>query len=71
MTTFSKGVNILKKMVTLYADEGKVLTNGEIYATTMSLAKGSDGEEFYEITREEYEKILKEQERKEREANAE
>lgn len=52
----------MKKMVTLYADEGKVLTNGEIYATTMSLAKGSDGEEFYEITREEYEKILKEQE---------
>ena len=51
----------MKKMVTLYADEGKVLTNGTIYGSTISLAEGLNGEDFYEITEEEYETLLKEQ----------
>lgn len=48
----------MKKMITLYADEGKVLTNGEVYGTTISLAEGIDGSEFYEITEAEYDEIL-------------
>ena len=48
----------MKKMITIYADEGKILTNGETYGTTISLADGVDETGFYEITQEEYEKIL-------------
>ena len=53
------------------ATEGKILTNGEIFGRTIILAENLNESEFYEITEEEYESILKEQERKEREANAE
>ena len=48
----------MKVMTTIYADEGKVLTNGEIYGTTISLAEGLSESEFYEITEVEYEEIL-------------
>ena len=51
----------MKKMITLYADEGKVLTNGTIYGSTISLAEDLNGEDFYEITEEEYETLLREQ----------
>ena len=54
----------MKKMITLYADEGKVLTNGEIYGTTISLAEGESTDKFYEITEDEYEEILKANEAK-------
>lgn len=42
----------------IYADEGKVLTNGEIYGKQIYLAEGIDATTFYEITDEEYAKIL-------------
>lgn len=48
----------MRKMITLYADEGKILTDGEIYGTTISLAEGATAENFYEITKEEYDKTL-------------
>ena len=51
----------MKKMITLYADEGKVLTNGTIYGSTISLAEGLNGDDFYEITEEEYENIQNEE----------
>lgn len=43
--------------ITLCADEGKVLTNGEIYGKIIHLAVGADANEYYEITQDEYEKI--------------
>lgn len=42
----------------LYADEGKVLTDGEIYGRQIFLAEGKSAEDFYEITEEEYNNIV-------------
>lgn len=43
----------------LYADEGKVLTNGEIYGKQIFLADGVSEADFYEITEAEYEEKMK------------
>ena len=52
---------------TLYADEGKVLTNGTIYGRQIHLAEGLDESTFYEIAEAEYDKVLAEmQEREQR-----
>ena len=49
----------IRKM--LYADEGKVLTNGEIYGTKIYLAEGASSDDFYEISEQEYnDKIIAE-----------
>ena len=37
------------------ADEGKLLTNGEIYAKTITLGDWDNAENYYEITEKEYE----------------
>ena len=47
----------MKTRLILYADEGKVLTNGEIYGKQIFLADGMDESDFYEITDDEYEAI--------------
>ena len=39
------------------AEDGKILTNGEIYGKVIFLAEGRDKSEFYEITEDEYKKI--------------
>ena len=44
------------------ADEGKVLTNGQAYGTEVYLGKGDSVLNWYEITREQYEQIMREQE---------
>lgn len=38
----------------LKATEGHILTNGTVYGTEIWLAEGVSGEDFYEITLEEY-----------------
>ena len=48
----------MRKILT--ANDGKVLTNGEIYGKVIYLAEGVDESNFYEITEEEYEKVLAE-----------
>lgn len=48
----------------LYADEGKILTDGTIYGKEVFLEVGRATSEFYEITESEYEKILEEEEEK-------
>ena len=49
----------MKARTVLYADEGKVLTNGVVYGKQIYLAEGMSEVDFHEITEEEYEKILK------------
>ena len=52
----------MKQRIVLYAEEGKVLTNGTDYGTVIYLAEDISANGFYEISWEEYEEILKEQE---------
>ena len=44
----------MKTRKIIYADEGKILTNGEIYGKQIYLAEGVSETDFYEITEEEY-----------------
>ena len=45
----------------IIANEGKVLTNGEIYGKMIYLADGVSPDTFYEITDAEYQEILAEE----------
>ena len=51
--------------IILTASEGHILTDGENYGRIVYLASGDDGEKWYEITEEEYQRILEEKERNE------
>jgi hypothetical protein len=55
----------MRTKIVICADEGKILTNGEIYGRIIYLADGMSEEGFYEITEAEYQKILEEQEQTE------
>ena len=55
----------MNKRVILYADNGKVLTNGTDYGKIIYLAEGVSEYTYYEITEEQYEKILEKQEKQE------
>ena len=44
--------------IVITADEGKVLTNGEVYGTTIYLEEGKTSQGYYEITEEEYNGII-------------
>lgn len=58
----------MKQRVILYAEEGKILTNGEEYGKQIFLADDENVSDYYEITELEYEEI---EERKARERRAE
>ena len=47
----------------LRADKGMILTDGKSFGSSISVAKGRKADEYTEITIEEYEAILAEQER--------
>ena len=47
----------MKSRIVLYADEGKVLTDGNTYGKQIFLADGADPENYHEITDAEYEAI--------------
>ena len=53
----------MKERKTLNASEGHIFTDGENYGRVVYLAQGDDGSKWYEITDEEYQRILEEKER--------
>lgn len=55
----------MKERTVLYADEGKVLTDGNVYGKQMFLADGVDASAFHEITEAEYEAIVSAEEENE------
>ena len=58
----------MRTRIVLYADKGKVLTDGTIYGTTIYLAEDRSAGEFYEISAEEYQAIMAEKEKESRAA---
>lgn len=50
--------------ITLYATDGKILTDGNTYGTVIYLAEGVSADTFHEITKEEYNRILDETNKK-------
>lgn len=46
--------------ITLIADEGKVLTNGEIYGKVIALGSGDSAGNYHEITEAEYAAVVAE-----------
>lgn len=51
----------MKTSVVIYADEGKVLTNGEIYGKQIFLADGEMVSDYHEIPEAEYAEIQAEE----------
>ena len=58
----------MKTRKVIYADEGKVLTDGKIYGKRIYLGEGVDVDKFYEISDAEYAEILAEKNREQRAA---
>lgn len=51
----------MKTRTILYADEGKILTDGKIYGSQIFLEENRNIEEFYEISQEMYDILMEEQ----------
>lgn len=51
----------MKQRNVLYAENGKVLTNGTEYGTVIYLADGVSASDYYEITQDEFNEILEQQ----------
>ena len=52
----------METRIILYADKGKILTNGSVYGTQIYLSTNDKAENYYEITEEEYNKIVQAEE---------
>ena len=52
----------MKIQKVIHAEDGMILTNGEVYGKIVFLADGSDENSFHEITDAEYEEIRKREE---------
>lgn len=50
----------MKVRTVLFADEGMIITDGEVYARGVALAEGLSEDNYYEITQEEYDRIEQE-----------
>jgi hypothetical protein len=48
----------MEEGITLNANEGMIFTDGSTYGRTIYLAQGVSAESYYEITEEEYQKIV-------------
>lgn len=53
---------IKENYIMLKADDGKVLTNGEVYGKVIVLGNGDKAENYHEITDEEYWELTAESE---------
>ena len=51
----------MRERIILFADEGKVITDGTNFGKTAILAEGVSSDTFYEVTDEQYQKIVAEQ----------
>ena len=51
----------MKKRIMLFSDKDKIITDGQNYGDIFQLAVGETDEKYYEITKEEYEEILKQE----------
>lgn len=51
----------MRTRTVLYADDGMVLTDGEIYGKQIFLADGADESRFHEITDAEYDAVMERQ----------
>ena len=56
------------KRVTLKARDGYIYTNGNDFGKIIYLAVGANSKDYYEITKEEYNRILEEKEKQELES---
>ena len=52
----------MKILKTIYADEGKILTDGKTYGRMILLAESKSETDFHEISEAEYEEILRKDE---------
>ena len=46
----------------IYADEGYILTNGDVYGYIIDLGKFDNESNYYQITSEEYDRLMAESE---------
>ena len=52
----------MRNVMKIYASEGYMLTDGNVYGKIIDLGEFDKEENYYQITEEEYENIMKEQE---------